>query len=263
MHFPESQRVIYTQNPLVEVICQLRFPRILLIDTQLPSGFHERIRGRYPLVNETGPLSPPGPLPPEVARLIGIDPGLLNVLRAFDFVSADGVWKVSLTSQFLSLTTTDYARWEQFKEHLRAVLDAFVKEYKPAFFSRVGLRYRDLIQRSKLKLEGAAWNKLLKAPLLGELADPAFDAAAEHVGRELVVRLDGAQEKVRLYHGFAKYQGRDETCYLIDADFFSEAQTEYQNAEAILDRFNREAGRLFRWCINDALDLAMGPNPIS
>lgn len=258
MQFPESDRVIYKQNPLVEVICQLRFPRILKIDSELPAAFQEEIRGTFPTVTETHPTT--AAVPPEVLRMLGMDAGVTGQ-RAFDFSSDDGQWKLSLTSQFVALTSSNYVRWEDFKEKLAIGLEAFVAVYKPTYFSRLGLRYRDLIQRSKLNLGGQPWSKLLKEPLLGELTIKGFEEGTDHAARELVLRLDNDDAKVRLYHGFAKVQGSDETCYVIDADFFTEGRTEHQDATPILDRFNREAGRLFRWCIDDPLHVAMGPEP--
>lgn len=44
MLFPPTQRVIYHKNPLVEVVCQLRFPTILKIDAEIPVAFQEAVR---------------------------------------------------------------------------------------------------------------------------------------------------------------------------------------------------------------------------
>src|SRR6266852_706318 len=46
--FPEFTRVIYQRNPLVEVVCQLRFSPILRIDTDPPAEFQDRIRSAFP-----------------------------------------------------------------------------------------------------------------------------------------------------------------------------------------------------------------------
>ena len=52
MPFPDSERVIYQRNPLLEVICQLRFPSILRIDSEAPAVFQERVRKEYPMYQE-------------------------------------------------------------------------------------------------------------------------------------------------------------------------------------------------------------------
>ncbi len=49
MPFPESERVVYGENPLVEVICQLKFPPILDISTAEPAAFQNKVRKLYPL----------------------------------------------------------------------------------------------------------------------------------------------------------------------------------------------------------------------
>ena len=177
-------------------------------------------------------------------------------------------WKVSLTSQFVAVTTTKYTKWEDFKDHLRFVVDGLLAVYAPNFFSRIGLRYRDLIRRSVLDLVGTNWSKLLKPHVVGELAFDGAEDSAETVAKELLLRLDGPPDpaKVRLFHGLARYMNEPENCYLIDADFFTESKTESKNvrdAEPTLDHFNKEAGRLFRWCISDDLHTAMAPTDVA
>ena len=41
-------RVIYKNNPLERVLIQLKFPPILLIDSQEPAEFQEKIRSSFP-----------------------------------------------------------------------------------------------------------------------------------------------------------------------------------------------------------------------
>jgi uncharacterized protein (TIGR04255 family) len=260
MFFPESERVIYGKNPLVEVICQLRFPRILKIDTELPAAFQERIRQAYPQFSQS-PKIDLGLVSPELARLVGLDQVLGSGQQKFEFVSADRDWKVTFTSHSLALTTTKYHRWEQFKDHLAEPLSALHDIYQPAFFTRIGLRYKDLIRRSSLGLAGVTWRELLASHVLGELGWPGIEEMSLQVARDILFDLTDQGCKIRVQHGIAKSDGDPETCYLIDCDFFSEAQTEPKDAIRTLDRLNNESGRLFRWCITQRLHASMDPRP--
>ena len=48
MLFAPYERYQYARAPLVEVICQLRFPTILSIGSQEPAAFQEAIRREFP-----------------------------------------------------------------------------------------------------------------------------------------------------------------------------------------------------------------------
>lgn len=257
VQFPESQRVIYTRNPLVEVVAQLRFPRILKIEAELPVAFQERIRSSYPKLRE---IRSTKRLPEQVARVFGIEQSETAV--TYEFTSNDERWKLALTSTFVALTTNSYTRWEEFRARLTAGMDALQQIYSVNSYARVGLRYRDLISRSEAGLGQVPWTTCLRSEVVGELAIPAFSDSISYAHRTLGMRLDFADSTVRLSHGLVEAEddaGAVEDCYLIDADFYTEAETERHDAEGLLDRYNQESGRLFRWCITQTLHEAMGP----
>jgi uncharacterized protein (TIGR04255 family) len=265
MPFPDSPRVIYADNPLVEVVCQLRFPPILRIDTEQPAAFQEKIRRAYPLFRENQITDLKLDLPKEIVQLSGgAFPALSQARRVgYDFISADEKWKVGLTREFIALSTTRYERWEDFKAHLIGPLQAFIEIYEPECFSRIGLRYRDLIRRSRLHLDNVPWAELLVPHIAGELCatdvvDHIFNAA-----RMLQIRLPDNEGEVLIQHGLGLADTPEgETCYVIDCDFSLSARTEVNDAITKLDSFNRKSGRLFRWCITERLHRAMGPQPI-
>jgi uncharacterized protein (TIGR04255 family) len=263
MPFPDSPRVIYAQNPLIEVICQLRFPSILLIDSEPPAKFQERIRKAYPLYKENQLADMKLELPPEIVKLSGgAFPASLRTSRvSYDFVSADQIWKVGLTRDFLSLSTTRYERWEDFKAHLLEPLSALIEVYSPSFFSRIGLRYRDLIDRGRLGLKDVPWSRLLKEHIAGELASPEVFRRVVHTGHVSKIRLDDDEGEVLLQHGLPE-ESEDQLLYLIDSDFSFNGRTEVNDAIAKLDTFNRKSGRLFRWCITQELHDSMEPRSL-
>jgi uncharacterized protein (TIGR04255 family) len=263
--FPDSERVVYRRNPLVEVICQLRYPTILSISANPPAAFQERIRNEYPLLAEKLPdvnVELPRGVPPDVVEMIR---GSISKRKpvGYDFASADGKWKVSLTQDFLSLSTTDYTQWEGFREHLKGPLEALIAIYNPAFFIRIGLRYQDLIQRSLLGIsENTKWSELIKPHIAGVQAAPELDGAVEEFMGQLLINLPEFNGKVRINYGIAQRVGSVENCFLIDSDYHTGDRTQNESVTRILDYFNRQSGRLFRWCIEPSLHQAMEPHPI-
>jgi len=271
MTFPPVARVVYEKNPLEAVICQLRFPPILRIGAEEPARYQERIRDRYPLLRErpTFDIGAALPeilsLPPEVAKLLNTE--LVQALplggqTVYDFLTADEVWTITLARDFLAVTTKMYRRWEEFRGRLEFALDALIAEYSPAFFTRAGLRYRDVIRRSTLGLQGLPWSEVLTPHIAAELSSPDVANAVTQASHQTTINLAGQIGQVRIQHGLGGGKDRDEVPYIIDADFFTEQRTETNDALGRLDNFNREAAWLFRWCITDRVHQALGPRLI-
>jgi len=265
MLFPDSPRVVYQQNPLDQVICQLRFPQILRVDTEVPVDFQEKIRARFPLVEEKRDVS--FPLPEDVAQSIPMPlrESLLRGKRHYDFKTKNEEWIVSLETDFLSLTTRKYMRWEEFSEYLAEALNAVLNIYEPPFFTRIGLRYVDVIRKSKLNLKKEVeWFDLLQPHLAGVFTARAISNAVEQSTGVFVINLEDVQAKVRVQHGTVIDSSTGEECYLIDSDFFTTdgQTTEVGNVIDTLNNFNKQGRRLFRWCITEELHSAMGPQPI-
>lgn len=260
MLFPNHKRFLYQRNPLEFVICQVRFPTILRIDSERPAEFQEKIRAKYPLFIEHLEAS----IPLELRHVLP-DDFLKNSFpkRGFDFNSADEKWSVGLTNEFLSLTTSDYQRWENFEERFQELFETLNQIYHPAFFTRVGLRYRDVIQRSALLLEGkTSWSQLLQPHIAGELANEIFNSEITDKTTRLRLKLSPNDEYVVISHGLARHITSDEEVYLIDSDFYTERRVQIHEISDTLKYFNRNARNLFRWCITDKLHNAMEPQPL-
>jgi uncharacterized protein (TIGR04255 family) len=261
--FSNSERIIYARNPLSEVICQLRFPPILRIAAEPPAAFQEKIRSEYPLLNEgreAGIEIPPG-IPVAVAEIVKGLPRQRPV--TYDFLSEDGKWKAVLTREFLALTTSQYTytRWEEFRRHLDGPLNALIEVYAPAFFSRVGLRYQNVIRRSRLGLPPTTnWSELIQSHMTGLLAKTELSGTVEELQSQALIKL--AVGSVRVRSGIVETDNKEEVDFLIDNDFFTAERTKTDDVDAILRHFNRQAGRLFRWCIKDRLHDAMEPYPV-
>jgi uncharacterized protein (TIGR04255 family) len=262
MSFPESQRVTYRRSMLEHVICQLRFPPVLRIETELPAAFQERIRGQYPVLTQLGPIDAASGFPADVLNLVkSMLP--VSISRTYQFASGDGHWKVTLSKESLALECLGvYTTWEDFMRRFAVAIDAVRREYAPAFFSRIGLRYVDIVRRSRLNLANTPWKDLLNPQVAGELASE-ISGDVQESGHVLVVRLNEHGDRVRMNHGIVRTQDPDEASYLIDNDFYSEQKTEIDNVANRLDELHRESGNCFRWCIAPTLHDAMEPQPLA
>jgi uncharacterized protein (TIGR04255 family) len=271
MPFPESARVIYANNPLVEVISQVRFPPILRIEADLPADFQDAIRNLFPVLTETADINAALGIPAELAGQVPAEvlqqlaSFRLNVQtspRSFSFRSEDENWSLALSRDALSLTAARYERWEEFRDRLLPGLRALIDLYRPAFFGRVGLRYRDVICRSELGLVDVPWSDLFASHIAGELgAEPIADDVIV-AARQLGVRLPEVGGQLLLRHGLTQKDGASELCFLIDADFYTAERTEVADVERVLEGFHSQAGRLFRWCIRPRLHEALDPRAV-
>lgn len=268
MQFPDSPRVIYKNNPLTEVIGQVRFAPILRIEAEPPADFQEGLRSDYPGFQESRPEVVPGDVPPEIASIMkGLLPKHAGV-SSYEFASEDGHWTITLSRESLTLRTLAYQRWENFRSRLTQALGQLLKVYAPIAYTRLGLRYVDVVRRSILDLNTRPWGDLLQPHIAGVFSATGFnsnrsDECIEHARTELRLRLGGSRA-VTIRHGTAVANGErpQEICYYIDSDFSTEAKTEPNNAIRIFDEFNGESRCLFRWCISDELHDAMGPESV-
>ena len=235
---PKAPRVIYRRNPLINVVCQIRFPAILRISSESPSAFQEAIRHHYPIF------------------------GTSQNTRAYHFFSEDQNWQLVLDKDFLALSAKRYDRWETFKSHLEGPLKTFCQDYQPSFFSRVGIQYRNIISRSALNVQTENWGNLLNSQATSALSWSDYPGEIIGTRSEAWLRLDRNGSRLRVNHGLVNVRETNERCYLIDNDFFMESKTEIGDALNKLETLHGEAGKLFRWWITDTLHQAMGPETV-
>jgi uncharacterized protein (TIGR04255 family) len=261
MPFPESRRVSYAKNPLDKVICQLRFPPILKIDSEPPAAFQDVIRKDYPMYGENVTI--------QQGINIGMNPQnqqeiikrLINppAIKNHEFRSPDNGFQINLTRTFLSLSTNKYISWEDFSKRFKEIYDAFIKLYSPPFFIRIGLRYIDIIDRAALKLNNTDWKELIKPHFLGLLAE-IDDTCVTNFNNNYVISLTDKESFLNLSTSFVYKAATSEKCFMISSDFNTPKRIEYSNVFEKLDFLHVRATRLIRWGITDKLHNAMGPS---
>ncbi len=260
MPFPEVSRVLYKKNPLDHVICQLRFPPILRIDAEVPAAFQEIIRTDFSNFEEQSEvrIEQPAAIEGQISKEI-LRQAVQSVSKNYEFSSEDGSWKVHLTRAFIALTSNSYQQWEQFEEKLSIPFNALVEIYSPLHFSRVGLRYVDIIRRSVLGLSEVPWGELLTPPIAGLLSSADLQSNVRNFDSRYDLQLEDGQSIVRLITKLVEMRDDGESAYVIDSDFFKSGRTEINDATQLLSYYHTRASRLIQWCITERLHNAMEP----
>jgi len=261
MLFPETKRVVFQKNPLAEVICQLQFPSILQIASEDPVSFQNKIRAVYPLYErESGGLPIMEPLPKELSTIIR-EFQLMGHKESpvHKFTTADSARFISLSPNFLAVTDRDYRRWEQFSTEVMSARAAFEEIYQPAFFTRVGLRYRDIIDKTKLGLNNEPWETLINGSLISLLGAMEIGKRVHQISTTALLKIDEVDGGfLSLRHGLVR-RSDDEAAYRIDADFYTEERRNGKDVPTTLNIFNQLAGNLFRWAATSRLQEALEP----
>ncbi len=257
--FSREKRCHYNNYRPAEVICQLRFPEILTIGANQPVDFQEAIRGEFPQYAVRNDAAAP--------RISGT-PGNLQLENQkptvnYQFMTADGMWRVNLTGTFLSLSCTAYPGWETFAKKLDLPLAALIRVYKPAYFERIGLRYINFISRNQLGLNDTPFRDMFQPQYLGLLGDEDVNEAdTTRNGVDAELAIPGAcRMKVHAGPGLIKRNGVQdpEPKFILDMDLFMNGNVPVNYSAGALETLHSHAFPIFRGAITDLLHEAMEP----
>ena len=252
MRFEEFKRVEYEHNILFEVVFQARFPEIMKISQEMPAQFQDIVRKEgYPEPVSDIPVLPPG-TPKELEEAVSTD-------KVFHFLSEEKDWKVSLAKDFVALTCSgNYNNYADFRKKLEKVLQIFSKIYEPSYFTRIGLRHRNVANGVSLPHAKQGVETYIPKHIFPELATPI---AADIETLQKVSLFSDGNTKANVIHVLSRVSGRfrkkqfaDEKSYVIDIDCFSESKIGGINDVLTrCDIFKRLSWNIFQWSITDNL----------
>lgn len=262
MLFAPYERCHYARSPIVEVVCQLRFPTILSIDTTPPAAFQEAIRQEFPNYSSRQENAPPK-LVPGNPPTMQQQPPVTN----YQFISADNRWKLNLTKDFISLSTRSYQRWEDFATRLDHPLAQFIQHYQPAHFSRIGLRYVNAISKQAFGMGDALWDDLIQSAYVGILGEPDVD---ETTVRKNMVNIELGMGEGYHFKGTAGLgqvqvanKKSNEVRFILDSDMSAVGTISTDQVPMKLEDLHQYAVRQFRGAITNELHNAMGPTLVA
>lgn len=255
MPFPEYKRVEYENNVLVGVIAQVYFPALLEIKQNIPDEFQKKVRKNFPLFEEF-----------ETTELeVNEDQNDFkhNKGKVYTFENEDKDTKIILSHEYISIVTQNYINWEQFKPNIIHALNSLCEIYEIPFYTRVGLRYKNVVRPSVFGMtkEEMNWEDYIKPALSGCFGDKDITGEViEEYTANLTIDLQDDLSKLNVTYGLVDKFDKTEIGFLLDNDFFTTSEIKgNENAISQMDEYNRRSHDFFRWAIEPRLHEAMVP----
>jgi uncharacterized protein (TIGR04255 family) len=229
LNIPPRDVEQYARNVAKQVVCELKFPALLDLETSPPRALQAALRHEYPHY--------------DVGWNVSLDPGSTSPRHEprYLFKDREKVWTLALRPSSMSLETTRYVRFSDFLERLKGIIAATSKHLDLVFFTRVGLRYINAIPVRQSSLSG--W---VNPVLVSAVSERRLGWMVECFQELRGYALHGL---FSLRHGMTP-NSEGEGDYLIDTDFYRET-VEIGDAAHVLTQLNQESYGLFEWCIGD------------
>lgn len=231
----------YKRNFLRQAVCEFRFPTLLELGRpKPPDSFTKALRKEYPFLD----------LVQEVQLGIGGDPA--GTVNKHVFRSEKRKWTVSIKENALSVETLAYTDYNELRSRALTALAAAYKVIDTDFFTRVGLRYINVVQTDNdLDPIRQGWiNNQLVAPLTSGL----FSGVSEFSGRMGLASEDGGcllQHSLRFKPREAiEHNPEIVPGFTIDIDAFRNG-VKYQEAGDVLDGMHVQAFNVFDWTLGE------------
>ncbi|EAW26717.1 hypothetical protein ATW7_16263 [Alteromonadales bacterium TW-7] len=258
MPFKPRERVRFNKNPLKEVICQLTFvAKDEKYDTpEWLVHFHDLIRDKLPFLNKRN----------EVTVDVNTDTQSITEHQEtiYEFSNLESTLNVTYDGQNVTCFTSDYTCKEDFFSVIELFRSSLMKielnNNMP--FSRVSLRYKDVIERSDLGYsKNEPWSSLLNERLTGAISAHEFSEDVRGFQSKLAIKLD-SDISLNSTYGLIRNIKTEEMCFLIDCDFFIEGVINDDDVMPHLSRANEYARNFFQWCITEKLYQGLEPTKI-
>lgn len=221
-------------NFLKQVVCELRFPTLMELGEQRPpSSFVKALRKEYPHLD----------LSNEVTLGLGGSAGSSNI---HIFRSQKSNWNVSLKQSALSIETTAYAGFDNLRSRVLRVVEAASEVIDSDFFTRVGLRYINIIKGG-----GSDISQWINPSLLTPVHSNTFRGINECSGRLVIADEDGG---CLLQHGIhfdeSSKQIQDYPDFHIDIDSFRTEVLLEDTIDAI-EIMHQQVFDIFDWSLGE------------
>jgi len=234
----------YRNSPIVEAVCEFRFPPDSPWDLTIPGLVYERIKGTFPQKRS--------------ATAFGFDIRLgqglveqeLERNPRMQFLREDGHALVQVGPNLLAVNhLKPYPGWEAFVPMVQQAYAAYVETAPPASIQRIGLRYINRIELPGPRVELEEYLNFY--PYLG--ADLPQDYGEFNVG--IQTAFNGLRDGLRMVLAGAEAGSVDAVPFVLDMDYFLAKPGAISMDEAFswINEAHDRLEQIFEGCISDKL----------
>lgn len=229
-----SAKTSYKRNFVKKAIIEIRFPILMELGNPSPPAFFVKgIRKLFP--NHVGASSI------NLSRSGDLDNSTVHVFR-----SANNRFQVSLRTSMITIETEGtYSGFEKLKEAAFLVINSLMPVIETDFFTRVGLRYINVIECKSLP-----WDGWIRKELVAPVASGDFQGVFEYSGR---ICFSNADLGCLFNHGI-KFESQEAISkrlpsYALDIDCYRDI-VEFSDWEHNLELLHDKANSVFEWAID-------------
>jgi uncharacterized protein (TIGR04255 family) len=246
----DRPRLTFGTNPLKVVVAQMRFPPIFALEQANGiAPVQVALRDEFPIAEDR-----------RHQLNVALGPGgMENLPGAWRFMTEDLTWIAAVSTDFISLETTSYERFEPFRERFAWLVDRIATVLEIRRQVRLGLRYiNEIAVPGVLSIED--FRGYVSADLMGMAAHPLI--APFVTGSLQQIKLELTEGNVTMNHGY----GRQGVAggYVIDIDCYNDRPQPFELPAAIdlLDTFKRWSWTLFRDSVTEDLVRRLDGHPL-
>lgn len=256
---PPPAEVPLKHAPLVRVVAQVKFSEVLSVELpEVVAKFQIALLSSYPVLTRESGLNFPPAMPGAI-----VTPKPMTHWRFTD-AAPEWQWRVTLTSEFLSLEVNRYTSRSEFFERLEMVLDALQLHVKPTLMTRLGVRYVNRIVGQELA-DVAQLVRTEIAGVVGTLADYVKGGGSETLfimdTQRMVARWGLVPPNAVLDPTI--YEPIVERSFVLDLDVYDESPAPFDAAgiAARGKQFAQRSYAFFRWAVTDEFLRRYGGQP--
>jgi uncharacterized protein (TIGR04255 family) len=231
---PTAQPVSYARNFVKMAVCELRFPTLLELENQPPVGLQSALRKDYPFY--------------EPGRTVSIQPGAVGQEVVYTLLSKNRRWQIALKPSALTIATNHYSGFVELYERVDKVLHSTLDLLDTDFFTRVGLRYQNVLPTAQEELDGWVNPHLVSALTSGVLG------TLDHYWQDIRGKSEVGGYLLR--HGLAPDPPQN---YALDIDFYAET-VEAKDVMSLVRQMHAQSFSLFDWAIGPKAREHLGPS---